>query len=144
MKRILVVFAALVVAVAFTGCNSYDDRLSKEKIFDLVQENLNTLLADVAKDDFTATRALKGIRQVNQQDNGVIDFDCGGQGFGPSTHYCGFYYSASDDIAGIWCASPPEEIEADQSGWSYQQKDGDNTYYTEKIADHFFYYEASF
>lgn len=71
--------------------------------------------------------------------NHVIDFSCGGTGFGPSTQYYGFFYSATDDLT-AWNGGvcPADELYEFGDGYKYQQADGDNEYYVEEIGEHFF------
>ena len=79
------------------------------------------------------------------QSENYIDFSCGGAGVGSGTQYYGFFYSAEDNLT-AWNggACPADALYAWGSGYKYTQTDGDNAYYVEKIAEHFFYYEARF
>lgn len=142
-KRVLTLFTAFLLLLLISGCKA-EDRLSKDAIFRLVEGNQELLLEEIARKDFAGSKELRGIQSIHTQDNGIIDFNCGGAGFGPATSYCGFYYTTDDDIAGLWCAGPPAELVAGAAGWTYREKHGDNTFYAEKITDHFYYYEASF
>jgi len=71
-----------------------------------------------------------------------IEFNCGGSGFGPSTSYYGFYYSANGkplDIFGV------DGIMTDiEKGLIWEEEDGEDNYYTEKIISNIYYYEANF
>jgi len=89
------------------------------------------------------TMALRGLQDISRDyKDSSINFYCGGRGLGSETSYYGFFYSADDDMTAIWCSGSP--LTRKGKGWEYQQPDGDNSYYTEKIADHFYYYEAHF
>lgn len=134
----------LLLAIVFILHNNYNDMISKEKIFSIVEQNASAIKEDINNNDFTFSMHLKGIKDINTQNNGIIDFYCGGAGFGPSTSYCGFYWSENDSISDIWCAGTKDEIKPDGNGFSYHQVNVDNYYYTEKICDHFYYYTASF
>ena len=127
-------FILFFVFLFVISCSQIDDRLSKESIFALVENNFS---------GFEKTQRIKGIQSVEAEEE-IIDFYCGGAGFGSSRSYCEFYYITEDDITAIWCAGPEEEMVEDGEGYFYRQKDGDNYYYTEKICENFYYYEASF
>ena len=74
-----------------------------------------------------------------------MDFDCGAGGFGSETAYRGFYYSEEEDLYAPWCAPPPEELLISRDGgFFWEEAQGDNTYYVEKICEGFFYYEGTF
>ena len=109
-------------------------------------ENLDVLLSDIARNDFTRTEQITDFESVSVQydedsdEPAFVGYACGGSGFASSTAYWGFYYSADDDMTRIWCAGEP--LVPFQNGYTYHQPDGDDCYYTEPITDHFFYYEA--
>ena len=73
----------------------------------------------------------------------VVCFDAGGWGFGSSISYWGVAYVPSDcpvgfqglDMAG---AAPLGE------GWLWEEKDGDNRCYVERLAPGWFYYKMQF
>ena len=74
-----------------------------------------------------------------------IDFYCGGKGIAPSSQDYGFYYTEDDLPKAIWCGvkyCDDSFLVEDGDGYStdYQH----NYYYTEKIRDNFYYYEARF
>lgn len=131
------------IALILTICAETDDRLSQTEIVELVNSNIDILKEDIANNDFSRTEQIPGIKKV-EEDNGIIDFYCGGYGFGSATAYCGFYYTTGDDISAIWCAGPIEAIVPDGNGFTYREYCGDNYYYTEKICENFYYYKASF
>jgi len=82
---------------------------------------------------------IPGIRDVTIFDQ-LIEFNCGGEGFGPETSYYGFYYTKQD--APVSALYP--DLQPKGKGWIYEEEDSDNTYYTEKIADHWYYYEEHY
>ena len=121
-----------------------DDAMEKEDIFTLVTENQDFLLDYIEKQDFLEPPALNGMKEVRIQDN-TIEFSCGGSGLGSATYYCGFFYSESDDLNGIWCAPPrASQLKPFENGFLYEEGNGDNRYYAEHICGHFYFYEASF
>ena len=145
MKRAAVWILLACVLVSCTGCGDVWLK-RRERVFGIVQENCDVLLADVAKADFTASAAIDGIEDVYPEwtfgELDFVEYSCGGAGLGSSTAYYGFYYSREDDLDRIWCAGTPLVPSGD--GFLYEQPDGDNRYYTERIVDHFFYYEAAY
>ena len=150
MKKALCLLFCLIVALSFASCsfpNPFDDRASKEDIFAYVRENEAALLESINKDDFLTIRTSTRIIQLIDDDDigkGFVDFDCGGSGFGSATSYCGFYYSDDDNMTEIWCAPSGVSLSKSGSGYEWHEENGDNTYYTENICGHFYYYEASY
>lgn len=121
-----------------------DDRADKTEIIAYVEENRADLLTYIQKEDFSALDGHPMIKKIDADDD-MVDFYCGGAGFGSATAYCGFYYTAEDDIRAIWCAPKyGEKMIECGDGFLWQQEDGDNQYYTEEICDGFYYYEASY
>ena len=138
----------MVLFMGLTQClnNDMNKSLSKNEIFDLVNKNYLIILNDIAIQDFQETSKLEGILDIYTQ-NGVLDFYCGGKGFGDSTSYCGFYYSENDLPIGVWCGAKTHETDeliTDGNGYTYREPEGDNRYYTERIREKFYYYEAHF
>ncbi len=137
----VIIFA---LAGSFSACTQ--NLTDKERIVTLFEQNEMLITDAVQTGDFEKVRQIKGIQNVyiSEQYN-YIDFECGGSGFGPSTHYYGFYFSPEDDLT-AWNggACPVQELIVDGEGYSWQEIDGDNRYYVEKIGDHFYYYEAHF
>ncbi len=140
---ILLLTVVAIVCFVVWFFNSIDDSLSKEEIFKLVNNNYSIILDDISENDFEDTKKLKGVKEVDP-DTEIVDFYCGGKGLGSSTSYYGFYYSPDglpkcrSDFGRI------ELLEPDGNGFSIKYYEGDNRYYTEKIRDNFYYYEAHF
>ena len=154
------VFAFLLVAsmlLTLTGCSDLvggltflemvlmsDDSADKDEVFAFVQENEAALLKAIEDKDFSAYENKGFIKKIDC-DIHVVDFSCGGAGVGSGTSYVGFFYTADDDMAAVWCAPYSEaSLEPSGSGFAWQEENGDNRYYTEHICGHFYYYEASF
>lgn len=72
----------------------------------------------------------------------MVEFLCGGFGLAPSSSYTGFYYSPSDVPLGFQGEVMP--LVKTDTGWSYEQVNGDNQYETEKIVDLWYYFHMSF
>ncbi len=123
------------------------DNLSKKEIFELVNENYSIIIEDVSENDFTDTKKIKGVKEV-YSDTDVIDVYCGGSGIGSATSYYGFYYSPDGLPRDAWCGSnfgrTPDELIPEGKGFAIKNSNDDNYYYTEKIKDNFYYYEAHF
>ena len=89
---------------------------------------------------------IKGVNEV-YSDTETIDVYCGGRGFGSATSYYGFYYSPDGLPKTSWRGSDfgiVDEVKSEGNGYALRDSDDDNSYYTEKIRDNFFYYEAHF
>lgn len=146
MKKILFALLGLLIAIAMSSCDVLklaDDRADESAIFSFVTENENLLNECIKINDFKSLDNVKIIREI-EPEQGFVEFSCGGAGFGSATSYCGFYYSENDDMTEIWCAPKSEPLIKSGSGYMWQENNGDNTYYTEQICGHFYYYEASF
>ena len=88
----------------------------------------------------------KPIQEISRHEEGV-SFYCGGTGFGSATSYYGFYYSFDGSPKDYWCGTSfgsPGQLKPDGDGFSIKYSNDDNCYYTEKIRDNFYYYEAHF
>ncbi len=140
-KGMLIVAVLLVVGiVAFPSI--LNDLPSKKRVFALVNENHALLWEAIWTNEYEKALAIKGIQNVHVYDD-AIEFYCGGSGMGSQTRYRGFYYSADNTLSGLdFCRE--SGLSREEKGFSYYEKDGDNSYYTEKIRDNFFYYEAQF
>lgn len=141
---LLVVVAVVCFIMLFS--NMIDDSLSKKEIFKLVNDNYTIILDDIKEKDFADTEKLKGVKEVDS-DTEIIDVYCGGTGLGSATSYYGFYYSPDGLPKDSWCGTSfgsPEQLKPDGDGFSIKYSNDDNCYYTEKIRDNFYYYEAHF
>ena len=159
LKKGLCILLAVIMLVSLSGCRSIeefvggafflfliaasDDRAEKETIIAYVQEHEEELLSCIEENDYSALQDHSIIKDVDA-DETVVDFSCGGAGVGSGTSYCGFYYSANNNMDAIWCAPPATELTPAGDGFAWQEEGGDNRYYTEKICEYFYYYEASF
>ncbi len=145
MKKVVAVLSILLLSISlFTACSLSDDLTDKADIIKLFNDNKDAIISAVDGGSFDEVEKIRGIESVYASDT-YIDFSCGGTGFGPSTQYYGFFYSATDDLT-AWNGGvcPADELYEFGDGYKYQQADGDNEYYVEEIGEHFFYYEARF
>lgn len=139
---LLVICVALIV-----GLNSFfSNNLSKREIIKLVDKYSETILDDIEENSFEDTLKIKGVTKVTSQD--VTDVQCGGKGFASATSYYGFYYYKIDEpvvmFNGYISNVEKSEFISENKGYTYTEKDSDNTYYTERITPCFYYYEWHF
>lgn len=150
LKRGIGFLLMAMMILSLWGCGNIvkggllDDRADKEKIIEFVCENEGKLLNAIENGDFASFEKRGFINEIS--DNGeIVDFSCGGAGFGPSTSYVGFYYTSDHNMRAIWCSPPDEEgLIPRGEGFEWWEENGDNYYYTEHICGNFYYYEASF
>ena len=144
-KQTSIILSVVVLVIAsFLVKNIFFDKSIKEQIFEIVNDNAQTILADIEEQDFTDSMSVGKIEDVSVLEQGV-DFYCGGKGIAPSSQDYGFYYTEDDLPKAIWCGvkyCDDSLLVEDGDGYStdYQH----NYYYTEKIRDNFYYYEAHF
>lgn len=157
VKKVFAFLLAASMLFTLTGCSDWvggltflamvlmsDDSADKDDVFAFVQENEAALLKAIEDKDFSDYENKGFIKKIDC-DILVVDFSCGGAGVGSGTSYVGFFYTADDDMAAVWCAPYSEaSLEPSGSGFAWQEENGDNRYYTEHICGHFYYYEASF
>ncbi len=137
---LIIIFALFLLAFRISFSDKY---LTKEEIFELVNSKYDILADDIQKDDFTKSNKIKGITEIERID-GVIDFSCGGKGNVASGAYYGFYYT-EDDLPKVsflgYVSYDEEDLKPEGNGYCYDAYD---YYYTEKITDNFYYYEAHY
>ena len=140
----IILSVVVLVITIFLVKNIFFNKNIKEQIFDTVNDNTQTILTDIEEHDFTDSMNIGKIEDVTVLEQG-IDFYCGGKGIAPSSQDYGFYYTEDDLPKAIWCGvkyCDDSFLVEDGDGYStdYQH----NYYYTEKIRDNFYYYEARF
>lgn len=140
-------FAVCTVIVFRTFFDMFDrDALSEKEIVKTLKKNHAIFLSDVAENDFSDSSNVKGIQKITAVGD-AVDFYCGGKGFGSGTSYFGFYYTPDDLPRAVWSGQKycdDEYLVPDGDGFSVKEPEGDNYYYTEKITDLFYRYEAYF
>lgn len=72
----------------------------------------------------------------------MVEFVARKNGIGSSTVYEGFYYSPDDKPLGFQ-GNQVQFTESD-SGWIWKESNGDNWEYTEKIQEHWYWFEFHF
>lgn len=90
----------------------------KDKIVRLVNNNINFLNQCVENKDYDKICKIREVKRIRR------------------------YYVSDDEPMGFQGVSVKLEPYGD--GWKWKEVNGDNAYYTEKIKDHWYYYEASF
>ena len=140
----LLVLAWFLVVLTCIALVSRPDNLTRDQIFSLVRENHAFLRQCIDANDPDRALALQGIQKAHvDQEEGYVDFYCGGAGLTPSSSDYGFYYSPADlPLAADVTAT--NQLTPQANGWGWKQPDGDNTYYTERIMDCWYYYESHF
>ena len=149
LKALLGFFGTLlaVCLILILCLNSFlNNNLSKREIFRLVNNYSNTILIDIEENNFDNTRAIKGVTDIIYEE--VVEVKCGGKGFASASSYYGFYYYDKDVpvvmFNGKISDSDTTNLLTDNKGYSFQEKNTDNKYYTEKISPCFYYYEWHF
>ena len=74
--------------------------------------------------------------------SGMVEFLVSTGGFGSSGKYSGFYYSPNDVPIGYQAQAL--DFQEHASGWQWDEPDGDNHYYTEKITTNWYWFEMNF
>ena len=141
MKKSISLLVLLAMFFAFSACAN--NLTEKSDIISLYQKNEEAFLRAAESGDYREIEHIRGIQKVLIWDS-YIDIQCGGAGFGPSTHYYGIFYSAEDNLCAIDVAGPRDRLVEQGNGYSYQEENGDNRYYVEPLGNHFYYYEAHF
>ena len=157
MKKTICLILVLCMLLSLTGCKKLlgsaafltlvltgDNRADKDAVCTFVREHEAELLAAVQAGDYSAFENHSLIHEINTE-NEVVDFFCGGFGVGSGTSYVGFYYTPNNDMTAVWCApASPSSLLPSGDGFAWREENGDNRYYSEKICECFYYYEASF
>lgn len=143
LRNIIIIFCILAIVISFFG-------FKKEKIFFLVYNNKDFLNECIKNKTYEKANKILGIKQITPyplSNNEIfIDFYCLGIGIVPSSVYYGFYYISNDKPLGF--QAQPVKLEPDGDGWRWEEKwenlDGDNWNYIERITENWYYYEAGF
>ena len=141
MKKVVFLLVVLALFATLPACSN--NLTEKSDIISLYQKNEEIFLLAAENGDYSAVEGIKGVQKVLVWDT-YIDIQCGGAGFGSSTHYYGIFYSADDNLCAIDVAGPKDKLIEHCDGYLYQEESGDNRYYVESLGNHFYYYEAHF
>lgn len=136
-------FIICIILIALSACTASDTYADKEKITELVLDNTALFTNAVATDDYSEMEKKFSFITVSKFDN-YVGFLCATKGISVSGTDYGFYFSKDDTPTGAFSWSPEAELKKDGNGYSSVGDDGGNKYYTVKICENFYYYEASF
>ena len=144
-KQTKVILSVVILAISvFVAKNIFFDKSIKEQIFEIVNDNAQTIIGDIEEQNFADSMGIEKIEEISILEHG-IDFCCGGNGIAPSSQDYGFYYTEDDLPKAIWCGTKYcDESLLVVDGDGYSTDFQHNYYYTEKIRDNFYYYEAHF
>lgn len=142
IKKVLYIVVLIVICL-LSACSS--NLTSKESVVNLYTKNEALFIDAASRNSFSDLEKINGVQKVLVRDDHV-DIQCGGSGFGSSTHYYGIFFSEDDNICAVDVAGAGsrDELVEDGNGYRYKQSDGDNEYYVEPLGNHYFYYEAHF
>lgn len=138
-------FGPHVKSISHTDINTYIEEVEGLYIY-IDDPSLGGLYKEIDNELLESVLNKKPIREISRHEGGV-SFSCGGRGIGSATSYYGFYYSFDGSPKDYWCGTSfgsPEQLKPDGDGFSIKYSNDDNCYYTEKIMDNFYYYEAHF
>ena len=141
MKKVASFLVLLALFITLPACSN--NLTEKSDIISLYRKNEEIFLLAAENGDYSAIEEIKGVQKVLVRDTHT-DIQCGGAGFGPSTHYYGIFYSADDDLCAIDLAGPKDKLVKYGDGYLYQEESGDNRFYVEPLGNHYYYYEAHF
>jgi len=117
----------------------------ERKIFAMVQKN-QTAYAVAAEAVLKGEEKpdIENVSQIHLRvgEHVIVDFFVSGFGIAPASTYYGFYYSP-EDLVLPYLEERAVLTEYEKDAWSWQGS-GDNKGVTKKIADCWYYYEASF
>ena len=138
-------FGPHVESISHTDIYTYIEEVEGLYIY-MSDPSLGGFYKEIDNELFESVLNKKSIQEISRHEEGV-SFYCGGTGFGSATSYYGFYYSFDGTPKDYWCGTSfgsPEQLKPDGDGFSIKYSNDDNCYYTEKIMDNFYYYEAHF
>lgn len=137
-KKIIVIASIVLVAVIVLGL-AFRDNLTRGYV-SLFQNKLEAYAVDMLDSEQT-TGNYGAWETTCYPEEGMVEFLTGGWGVAPSTTYKGFYYSADDTHKAFSGIRATMEVDGDKAIWT----DGTDNHGTSvRIAENWFWYEASF
>jgi len=91
---------------------------------------------------YNTTTTYNGWKVSYWSENNMVEFLVRSQGLVPSSTYEGFYYSPEDRPIGF--EGTDLEFIKDRNGWRYEESDGDNSEYTERVIGKWYWFKMSF
>lgn len=148
MRRIKkkTIFTILVVLGVILFIKWYSN--PERRIFSMVERNrekYEVVVTQLLNGETTADAVdVSGVRDVDviMGEHVIVDFFVTGFGLAPSSTYYGFYYSP-EDLPLMYMDGMAKFTEYETGAWKWQGI-GDNDGIIKKIADCWYYYEASF
>lgn len=140
MTGIGIVFILLVIAVAFfvSGKSASIRRFVKSNSVELTQYAQNMI-----KTGSNGECETYGDYEVTYwADTDMVEFILRKHGMGSASVYEGFYYSPDDTPLGF--QGNQVDFTTSDSGWTWEESNGDNCEYTEKILEHWYWFEFHF
>lgn len=146
MKKLKAVLAAVCVLciLVIVYAVVFQKRNAKVDIIEYVQTNqeaLEQLAAGLMADPPEGT-AYNGWQVAYYPAAGMIEFITKGTGIGSATAYEGFYYSEDDRPIGF--QGTEVDFVWDDTGWSWEETDGDNHERTERITARWYWFQMNF
>lgn len=145
MKRKIYIFLSFLAVLLVLTCVWVPYSHSKNYIQNYIRKNADEL-TDYA-DKTIETRPTQSSRyhgwEVSYYDTtDMVQFLVFGWGLAPSTKYRGFFYSPDDIPLGF--QGTTVEFEPSGNGWVWEEEQGDNRQYVEKIVDCWYWFEMEF
>lgn len=139
------ILLAFVLLLSLAG--SYERYRTKENTRKIVIEHLEFLNETIESEEYERVLELEGVQKLNfrknNEDSLIIEYFCKGAGIAPAGRYAGFYYTSENQPVGF-DGTALNFTKTKNGGWRWEEENGDNYEYTERIADHWYYYEAGF
>lgn len=138
------ILLAFVLLLSLAG--SYGRYQDQKNTKELVLDHLDFLNDSIESEDYERILELEGVQELrywkNDGESLIIEYFCKGAGIAPGGRYAGFYYTSEDQPVGY--EGTASNFTKEKNGWRWEEKNGDNYEYTERIAAHWYYYEAGF
>lgn len=147
----IILIILLLVAICLVGCNK--EEVNQRALITEYITNNETILIETASKIMSVEeinekniikklpKDIKIVHVYKSNSRNYVDFSVD-EGFTSSSHYYGFYYSPENEPITIMAASG-EKAEFD-NGYKIQELGNEDWYYTEKIVDNFYFYEAHY
>ena len=147
MKKLAAAAAILLAFVLLLSlAGSYGRYRTKENTKKIVIEHLEFLNETIESEEYERILELEGVQKLrywkNDGEDLIIEYFCEGSGIASAGTYAGFYYTSEDQHVGY--EGTASNFTKEKNGWRWEEENGDNYEYTERISAHWYYYEAGF
>lgn len=147
LKKLAIILAlciTVLLLIFFAG--SYKRYSDKKSIRNLVLNEMEFLNQCIETEAYEKIAELHGVSQLvyrnKEEETVTVEYLCESSGIASSGWYAGFYYSSEDIPLGLQGIS--RSFIEKGKGWKWQEENGDNYEYIERITDHWYYYESGF